>query len=120
MDPDVEFTSLIEESEAKVFCGHAGVRQFLDQMLSVFPDWTPRGRERRESFGDTALVKVRFLGTGAGSGTSVEQVALAGRPRARRQGDRLAASTAPRSEAREAAHRSLRRQPAPRASPAAR
>ena len=29
MDPDVEFTSLILESEAKVYCGHAGVRQFL-------------------------------------------------------------------------------------------
>jgi ketosteroid isomerase-like protein len=74
MDPDVEFTSLVAESEAKVFCGHAGVRQFLDQLLSVFPDWTPEV-ERAESFGDVALVKVRFQGTGAGSGTAVEQVA---------------------------------------------
>jgi ketosteroid isomerase-like protein len=74
MDPDVEFTSLVAESEAKVFCGHAGVRQFFDQLLSVFPDWTPEV-ESAESFGDTALVKVRFQGTGASSGTSVEQVA---------------------------------------------
>ena len=75
MDPDVEFTSLILESEAKVYCGHAGVRQFLDQMLSVFPDWTPEV-ESAEPYGDDAvLVKVRFQGTGAGSGTPVEQVA---------------------------------------------
>ena len=73
MDPDVEFTSLIQESEAKVYCGHAGVRQFLDEMLSVFPDWTPEV-ETTEAFGDTVLVKVRFLGTGAGSGMSIEQV----------------------------------------------
>ncbi len=73
MDPDVEFTSLIQESEAKLYCGHAGVRQFLDEMLSVFPDWTPEV-ETTEAFGDTVLVKVRFLGTGAGSGMSIEQV----------------------------------------------
>ena len=78
MDPDVEFTSLIQESEAKVYCGHAGVRQFLDEMLSVFPDWRPEV-ESTESFGETALVKVRFQGTGAGSGMSVEQTAWQGR-----------------------------------------
>jgi ketosteroid isomerase-like protein len=74
MDPDVEFTSLIAESEAKLFCGHQGVRQFFDQMLSVFPDWRPTV-ESAESHGDSALVKVRFEGTGAGSGMTVEQVA---------------------------------------------
>ena len=73
MDPDVEFTSLIQESEARLYCGHAGVRQFLDEMLSVFPDWTPEV-ESTEVFGDTVLVKVRFLGTGSGSGMSIEQV----------------------------------------------
>ena len=50
MDPDVEFTSLIQESEAKLYCGHAGVRRFLDRMLSVFPDWTPEV-ESAEAFG---------------------------------------------------------------------
>ncbi len=73
MDPDVEFTSLIQESEAKLYCGHAGVRKFIDEMLSVFPDWTPEV-ESTEAFGDSVLVKVRFLGTGAGSGMSIEQV----------------------------------------------
>ena len=73
MDPDVEFMSLIQESEARLYCGHVGVRQFLDEMLSVFPDWTPEV-ESTEAFGDTVLVKVRFLGTGAGSGMSIEQV----------------------------------------------
>ena len=74
MDPGVEFTSLIQESEAKVYCGHTGIRQFLDEMLSVFPDWRPEV-ESAESFGETALVKVRFQGTGTGSGMSVEQTA---------------------------------------------
>jgi ketosteroid isomerase-like protein len=73
MDPNVEFTSLIQESEAKLYCGHQGVRQFLDQMLSVFPDWSPTV-ESTESHGDSALVKVRFEGTGVGSGMTVEQV----------------------------------------------
>jgi ketosteroid isomerase-like protein len=74
MDPEVEFTSLIAEAEAKLFCGHQGILQFFDQMLSVFPDWRPKV-ESAESIGDSALVKVRFEGTGAGSGTTVEQVA---------------------------------------------
>jgi ketosteroid isomerase-like protein len=74
VDPEVEFTSLIQESEAKLYCGHAGVRRFLDEMLGVFPDWHPEV-ERAESFGESALVKVRFSGTGSGSGTSVEQTA---------------------------------------------
>jgi ketosteroid isomerase-like protein len=74
MHPDVEFTSLIAESEAKVFCGHAGVRQFIDQMLSVFPDFTPE-MERAESHGPVALSKVSFQGTGAGSGMEIEQTA---------------------------------------------
>ena len=74
MHPDVEFTSLIAESEAKLFCGHAGVRQFLDQMLSVFPDFTPEV-EWSESHGPVALSKVNFQGTGAGSGMEIEQTA---------------------------------------------
>ena len=74
MHPDVEFTSLIAESEAKLFCGHAGVRQFLDQMLSVFPDFTPE-LESSESHGPVALSKVNFQGTGAGSGMEIEQTA---------------------------------------------
>jgi ketosteroid isomerase-like protein len=72
MHPDVEFMSLVAEAEAKVYCGHAGVRQFLDQMLSVFPDWTPEV-ESAESHGPVALTRVHFQGTGAGSGMSVEQ-----------------------------------------------
>ncbi|MBN1528642.1 MAG: nuclear transport factor 2 family protein [Thermoleophilaceae bacterium] len=74
MHPNVEFTSLIAEPEAKLFCGHAGVRQFLDQMLSVFPDFTPEV-EWSESHGPVALSKVHFQGTGAGSGMAIEQTA---------------------------------------------
>ena len=74
MHPDVEFTSMVAESEAKLFCGHAGVRQFLDQILGVFPDFTPEV-EYGESHGPVALSRVHFQGTGAGSGVEIEQTA---------------------------------------------
>ena len=72
VDPSVEFTSLIQEAEARVYRGHAGVRQFFDLMLSVFPDWRPT-IESAEDFGDTVLVRARIRGTAATSGMEVEQ-----------------------------------------------
>ena len=51
------------------------MRQFLDEMLSVFPDWTPEV-ESAEPYGDDAvLVKVRFQGTAPAAACPVEQVA---------------------------------------------
>jgi ketosteroid isomerase-like protein len=72
MDPSVEFTSLVQESEATVYRGHAGVRQFLKLILSVFPDWRPTV-ESVDTFGDAVLVRARMQGTGAGSGMPIEQ-----------------------------------------------
>jgi ketosteroid isomerase-like protein len=72
LHPDVEFTSLIAEAEARAFVGHGGARHFLDQMYSVFPDWCPTVHSA-EGHGDWVLVNVRFQGTGAGSGMTIEQ-----------------------------------------------
>jgi len=70
--PDVEFTSLIMESEGVVYRGHVGVRKFLDSLLSVLPNWQ-MFEEDIEDLGDAMLVKARSVASGAGSGVSVEQ-----------------------------------------------
>jgi ketosteroid isomerase-like protein len=70
--PDVEFTSLIMESEGVVYHGHAGVRKFLDSLLSVLPNWQ-LFEEHVEDDGDAMLIKARSVASGAGSGVSVEQ-----------------------------------------------
>ncbi len=70
--PSIEFTSLIQESEATVYRGHEGVREFLEHMLTVFPDWVPLV-ESVEGFGDATIVKARVVGTAARSGMSLEQ-----------------------------------------------
>ena len=70
--PEIEFTSLIQESEATVYRGHAGVREFLDLMITVFPDWRPVV-EHVEAVGDSTIVKARVQGTAARSGMPLEQ-----------------------------------------------
>ncbi len=71
--PDAEFSSLIMEADARVYRGHAGLREYLRAVLEVLPDWEPT-EETIEDFGDTLLVKARINASGAGSGARVEQV----------------------------------------------
>jgi ketosteroid isomerase-like protein len=72
VDPAIEFTSLVQESEATVYRGHAGVREFLDGMLTVFSDWRPIV-EHVDGFDDSTIVKARVVGTAARSGMPLEQ-----------------------------------------------
>jgi ketosteroid isomerase-like protein len=72
MDPAVEFTSLVQEPEAAVYRGHAGVREFLDLMTTVFTDWRPV-IEQVEGVGDSTIVKARVVGTAARTGMPLEQ-----------------------------------------------
>ena len=69
---DLEFTSLIQESEGGTYRGNEGVRQYLDSMLSILPDWRPTV-EHTEPFPAGVLVKARVSATGPGSGAAVEQ-----------------------------------------------
>src|SRR3954451_14504203 len=71
LHPDVEFTSLVLEIEG-VHRGHEGARQWWENVVAVFPDWSPRVVDARE-IGDRVLVQVRAEGTGTGSGIELER-----------------------------------------------
>jgi ketosteroid isomerase-like protein len=71
MDPEVEYRSLILEVEG-VYHGHDGMRAWWENVLSVFPDWSPRVEEARE-VGDRVLSRVRAEGSGTGSGIALDR-----------------------------------------------
>jgi ketosteroid isomerase-like protein len=71
MHPDVEFRSLVLEIEG-LYHGHEGVRSWWENVLAVFPDWSPRIESARE-IGDHILVQVRAEGSGTGSGSALER-----------------------------------------------
>jgi hypothetical protein len=52
--------------------GHEGMRRFWDEILSVFPDFSPELIEARD-LGDFVLGTVRIRGEGAGSHAPSEQ-----------------------------------------------
>jgi ketosteroid isomerase-like protein len=71
MDPEVEFRSLVLEIEG-LYRGHEGVRSWWENVLAVFPDWSPRIEDARE-VGDRVVARVRAEGGGTGSGISLER-----------------------------------------------
>jgi ketosteroid isomerase-like protein len=71
LHPDIEFTSLVLELEG-VHRGHEGARDWWENVVAVFPDWSPRVVDARE-LGDRVLVQVRAEGTGTGSGIELER-----------------------------------------------
>jgi ketosteroid isomerase-like protein len=71
MDPEVEFRSLVLEIEG-MYRGHEGVRSWWENVLAVFPDWSPRIEDARE-VGDRVVARVRAEGSGTGSGISLER-----------------------------------------------
>ena len=71
VDPEVEFRSHILELEG-AYHGHEGVRAWWDNVVAVFPDWSPRMEDAREC-GDSVLVRVRAEGMGTGSGIPLER-----------------------------------------------
>lgn len=71
MDPEVEFRSLVLEVEG-VYHGHEGVRSWWENVLAVFPDWSPHVEDARD-IGDRVVVRVRAEGRGTGSGIGLER-----------------------------------------------
>ena len=71
LHPDVEFTSLVLEIEG-TYHGREGARAWWENVVAVFPDWSPRVVSARE-LGDRVLVQVRAEGTGTGSGIELER-----------------------------------------------
>ena len=71
-DPELEFTSLIRESEGVTYRGHDGLREYLDSLLDVLPDWRPI-LEHAEVHGDQVLVRLRIHATPPGGDVPIEQ-----------------------------------------------
>jgi|SRR5215207_6035430 len=73
-DPDVEIVSYLMGVDGTVYRGHAGLRDYIDDLFSVFPDWHPEILQATD-YGDTVLAKIRMAGRGASSGLAIEQTA---------------------------------------------
>ena len=71
--PDIEFTSLIRESEGGVYRGRDGVREFFESLLEVLSDWSPE-LDSFEDHGDRMLVRATITASPPGSDVPMEQV----------------------------------------------
>ena len=69
---DAEIVSYLMGVEGTVYWGHAGVRRYLDEVFSIFPDWHPEIMGTTD-YGDTVIAEIRMAGRGAGSGLDIEQ-----------------------------------------------
>ena len=71
MHPEVEGRLYTMQVDGNTYRGHAGMRQFIDDMLGVFPDWEPEIL-RAIDYGDTVLLEVKAAAHGARSGIALE------------------------------------------------
>jgi ketosteroid isomerase-like protein len=58
--------------EGTVYRGHAGLRRYIDDLFSAFPDWHPQILHTTDH-GDKVLAEIRMAGRGVGSGLAIEQ-----------------------------------------------
>ena len=70
--PDVVGVVHVMQAEGDVYRGHSGMRRFLEEIFSVFPDWYPEVVQA-EDHGDTVLAEIRLAGRGVRSGIAAEQ-----------------------------------------------
>ena len=70
--PNVEIVSYLMSVEGTVYSGHAGLRRYIDDLFSAFPNWHP-AVVRTTDHGDHVLAEVRMAGQGASSGLAIEQ-----------------------------------------------
>ena len=73
-DSEVVLRSLLTEAEPPLYHGHAGVRDWFENVFGVFPDWTPRPRAASHDEEGTLVMALDVTATGAGSGAPVDQV----------------------------------------------
>ncbi len=69
--PEVEATSWLMEAEGTVYRGKSGMREFMEDIFSVFPDWHGEV-ETTHDLGDAVVVAVRVSGRAVESGVAVE------------------------------------------------
>jgi ketosteroid isomerase-like protein len=70
MDPDVQFTSLIQQVEG-TFRGHDGLRAYLGNLFATFPDFRVAADEV-VTRGEATVVRVRARATGASGGVRID------------------------------------------------
>src|SRR4051794_29233725 len=71
MHPEVEGTAYFMEADATVYRGHPGMRRFMEETLSIFPDWRPEIVSATD-YGDIVLAEVAAAGRGVRSGVALE------------------------------------------------
>jgi ketosteroid isomerase-like protein len=71
-EPDVVVRSLMTEAERAIYDGAPGVRDWLEAVLDVFPDWQPLPR-RIDDYGDALVVCVHVNATARNSGIPLDQ-----------------------------------------------
>jgi ketosteroid isomerase-like protein len=77
VDREVELITLYMEMEGNPsYRGHGGVREWWQNMLAVFPDFSMEVLEVRD-FGDSGIAALRVHGHGLDSGVPVEQTVWA-------------------------------------------
>lgn len=73
MDPDVELRARFMEIEGDAyFRGHAGVGEWWDALLAIFPDFRVEVIEVRD-FGDRVVSALRVRGHGLDSGAPIDE-----------------------------------------------
>lgn len=65
--PDMVGSSYVMNAESQTFHGHDGMRQFLDEIWSVFPDWWVEVVEAIPH-GEALVARLDMRAHGAGSG----------------------------------------------------
>jgi ketosteroid isomerase-like protein len=104
-DEEIVVRSLLTEAERPLYYGFEGVRDWFDNVFSVFPDWLPNPRPAAHDESGAVVIGLDVTATGVGSGAPVDQIYwLGARVRAgkitffgffRTEEDALAAVTAP-------------------------
>jgi len=73
VDPEVEFTTRFLEIEGDAhYRGHDGIREWLGDLLAVFPDFKAEVLDARE-IGEIVIATVRVRGHGVGSDVPLDE-----------------------------------------------
>jgi ketosteroid isomerase-like protein len=73
MHPEIEATAHVLEVEGEIYRGRDGMRKFIEEIWSVFPDWTPQVASARD-LEHAVVAEIHSAGRAVESGVPVEVV----------------------------------------------
>jgi hypothetical protein len=73
-DEQIVLRSLLTEAERSLYHGHAGVRDWFENVFGVFPDWKPRPRPAAHDEDGAVVIGLDVTATAAGSGVPIDQI----------------------------------------------